>query len=303
MLGREVAVGRTWGPAREFPSALLKATEQIIQEALAFWIDGGEKLLPSREGTQMAKERIPTTGVDPTLMEGEQPLGGTLNFRRGIGASQHDRAERFAFRPRQEKEAMRWLPGQRLRHGEAPSAQSVPSEFPQGLVDRRALVLPVELAQHSSAPGGETVVASDVQLQLNAAPLPGGQTAEGGTAVAQVSVGAEPRRQHARQGRRQLRGSTEQGEARQSRVEGKRGRVQRYSLHACHRRCSIHRDHDRSSLHGPGGVLPIDVTAAFASPFPGRPALPPRSWSNPSDTVAVSVTSLTSAGLREMRSR
>src|SRR5437016_3440854 len=168
MLGREVAVGRTWGPAREFPSALLKATEQIIQETLAFWIDGGEKLLPSREGTQMAKERIPTTGV---------------------------------------------------------------------------------------------------QLQLNAAPLPGRQTAEGGTAVAQVCVGTEPRRQHARQGRRQLRGSTQQGEARQGRVEGKRGRVQRYSLHASHRRCSIHRDHDRSFLHGPGAVLPIDVTAASA----GRP--------------------------------
>src|SRR5437867_4656530 len=190
----------------------------------------------------MATERIATTGANTACMEGEQPLCCSRDFLRGIGASQENRAEQLAFRPGQEEEVILWLVGQRLRNDEAARPQSMAPEFPQGLVHRSTLILPVDLAEQPPALGRDPTLAAHGQVKLKTAPLPRQQTAEVGTAVEQLRIGADPPRQQARQRRGQLRWLTQQCEARQGRVHGKLARVQRYVCRVSQENVRIHRD-------------------------------------------------------------
>src|SRR5437879_3017999 len=99
----------------------------------------------------MAKKRIATPGANTTLVQAEQPLRCSRDFLRGIGASQENRPEQLAFRPSQQQKAILGHVGHRLRNDEAPGPESMAPEFPQGLVNRSALILPVELAEQSPA--------------------------------------------------------------------------------------------------------------------------------------------------------
>src|SRR5207245_92290 len=141
--------------------------------------------------------------------------------------------------------------------------ESMAPEFPQGLVNRSALILPVELAEQSPAFGRDTIRAAHDQLQLNTAPLARRQTAKVGTAIQQVGIGAEPRRQPRRQHRCQLRWLTQQRKARQARVEGKLGRLQRYVRSVCQQSFRTPRDPGRFSRHGTSAVLWFEDTKAF----------------------------------------
>src|SRR5207245_9699547 len=124
----------------------------------------------------MAKKRIVTPGANTTLVEAEQPLRCSRDFLRGIGASQKNRPEQLPFRPSQQQKAILGHVGHRLRNDEAPGPESMVPELPQGLVNRSALILPVELAEQSPAFGRETIRAAHDQLQLNTAPLARRQT-------------------------------------------------------------------------------------------------------------------------------
>src|SRR5207245_6245208 len=111
----------------------------------------------------MAKKRIVTPGANTTLVEAEQPLRCSRDFLRGIGASQENRPGQLPFRPSQQQKAILGHVGHRLRNDEAPGPDSMAPEFPQGLVNRSALILPVELAQQSPAFGRETILAAHDQ--------------------------------------------------------------------------------------------------------------------------------------------
>src|SRR3989442_5221540 len=115
----------------------------------------------------MAKKRIVTPGANTTLVEAEQPLRCSRDFLRGIGASQKNRPEQLPFRPSQQQKAILGHVGHRLRNDEPPSPESMVPEFPQGLVNRSAQILPVDVPQQSPSFSGDAMCTASDQIHLN----------------------------------------------------------------------------------------------------------------------------------------
>src|SRR2546425_23136 len=129
----------------------------------------------------MAKKRIATPGANTTLVQAEQPLRCSRDFLRGIGASQENRPEQLPFRPSQQQKAILGHVGHRLRNDEAPGPESMVPEFPQGLVNRSALIFPENLPSQSPPSGRAAIPAATDNPNPTTHPLPRSQPPREGT--------------------------------------------------------------------------------------------------------------------------
>jgi len=106
----------------------------------------------------VAAQRVLAAGRQAAPMQAEQPRRGLFHPFTGIGRGEELRPQRLACRPFHQEQLMTGIVGEGLGNGETPGAEPTAPQFPQRLVDVRALIVAVDLGQEPPPLGGAPLV-------------------------------------------------------------------------------------------------------------------------------------------------